>query len=152
MKSYIEPRLKDATIYFRYPLFDKSCEFKEDDDIKNIEGGKHHTDKHHTDKYHTDKHHTDKHHTDKHHTDKQSKFHKLIFKKRQSLYSLLNKISDYAPVLYRYLIKNAKHIELNNIKNILSSYLEEVDIDYHKAIKKNITVDKDWIQLYNSLL
>ena len=76
----------------------------------------------------------------------------LIIKKRITLYDTLNKISDFAPVIYRFIIKNSYDINMYNIKNLLSSYLKEVDIDYNKAIKKNITVDTDWMQLYRSLL
>ena len=76
----------------------------------------------------------------------------LIITKRTTLYDTLNKISDFAPVIYRFIIKNSSVINMYNIKNLLSSYLKEVDIDYNKAIKKNITVDTDWTQLYHSLL
>jgi hypothetical protein len=132
-----EPNFKPETVViYKLPLFMSTCEFNEEKKInakENKEGGK-----------------NLKHNTFKHHSN--DNLQQLILKKRQSLYSSLNKISDYAPVLYRYLIKNVKHVHLYNIKQILSSYLEEVNIDYHKAIKKNITVDNDWIQLYNSLL
>ena len=133
-----EPNFKPGTvIIYKLPLFMSTCEFNEEKKINSKEDT------------HKEGGGNFKHHVKKNNDDN---IQQLIFKKRQSLYSSLSKISDYAPVLYRYLIKNAGNIHLDSIKQMLSFYLKEVNIDYNKAIKKNITIDKDWIQLYNRLL
>ena len=178
MTSSYHDKEVGKTIVYKLPLFAIDLKFKksgegedirkggDEEDIKNggdeenkgdikkcdkedVDGGYHHKhSKHSYDNKHFNKH--PKHSYDNKPSD--NNLYNLIITKRTTLYDTLNKISDFAPVIYRFIIKNSFNINMYNIKNLLSSYLKEVDIDYNKAIKKNITVDTDWTQLYHSLL
>lgn len=146
------------TITYKLPLFIVELNFKKDtvkggeehkEDIKKcdkedvVDGGFYNP--------HHNPHHKP-HHNPHHKHSVPNNLQHLIMTKRITLHSTLNQISDFAPVIYRFMIKNSSEITMNNIKNLLSSYLKEVDIDYDIAIKKNITVNTDWSQLYDSLL
>jgi len=138
------------TITYKLPLFIVELNFKKD----TVKGGEEHKE----DIKKCDKEDVvdggfyNPHHKPHHKHSVPNNLQHLIMTKRITLHSALNQISDFAPVIYRFMIKNSSEITMNNIKNLLSSYLKEVGIDYDKSIKKNITVNTDWSQLYDSLL
>ena len=154
--SYHDPVI-DKTITYSLPLFASTLEFKHNKDIVKKGGNEgHKEDIKKCDKedtvdggFHKPFH--KPFHNQHHKHSVPNNLQHLIMTKRISLYSALKQISDFAPVIYRFMIKNSHEITMNNIKNLLSSYLKEVDIDYDVAIKKNITVDTEWSQLYDSL-
>ena len=160
MTSSYHDKEFNKTITYKLPLFAIDLKFKksggDEEDIKNggdeeNKGDIKKCDKKDVDGGYHNQHHKS-HHKPHHKHSVPNNLQHLIMTKRITLHSALNQISDFAPVLYRFMIKNSSEITMNNIKNLLSSYLKEVDIDYNKAIKKNITVDTDWSQLYDSLL
>ena len=154
MTSSYDEKEFGKTITYKLPLFIVELNFKKDtvkggeehkEDIKKcnkedvVDGGFYNP-------------HHKPHHNPHHKHSVPNNLQHLIMTKRITLHSTLNQISDFAPVIYRFMIKNSSEITMNNIKNLLSSYLKEVNIDYDIAIKKNITVNTDWSQLYDSLL
>ena len=163
--SYVDKEFDNKTITYKLPLFIVDLKFKKGGDEKKEDNKKGGDEKKEDIKkcnkedtvdggFHKPFHkpfHKSFHNTHHKHSVPNNIEH-LIIKNRITLYSTLNKISDFAPVIYRFMIKNSTDITMNNIKNLLSLYLKEVDIDYDTAIKKNINVDTDWSQLYDSLL
>jgi hypothetical protein len=144
--SYDEKEFNNKKITYKLPLFIVELNFKKD----TVKGGEEHKEDVVDGGFY--KPHHKPHHNPHHKYSVPNNLQHLIMTKRITLHSTLNQISDFAPVIYRFMIKNSSEITMNNIKNLLSSYLKEVDIDYDIAIKKNITVNTDWSQLYDSLL